>query len=230
MPAVLRARRRLRPRVAADARACATATSGSSTARRCGRRARWAADLGMLLARTDPDAPKHKGISYFAFPMDQPGVEVRPLREMTGSLAVLRGVLHRRARRRLRLHQRARRRLDRGEHHTDERALRPRRRRQRCRGWWVPRAQGRHARPQGRRADGRRAHGRGAVVALRTRWRAHGEGRARAGHATTTRCSVSASRRRTSSKRSADSCRCGPSSCAPRAAASRATATSPSCS
>jgi len=42
------------------------------------------ADLGMLLARTDPDVPKHQGISYFAFSMDQPGVEVRPLREMTG--------------------------------------------------------------------------------------------------------------------------------------------------
>ena len=42
------------------------------------------AELGMLLARTDPDAPKHKGISYFAFPMEQAGVEVRPLREMTG--------------------------------------------------------------------------------------------------------------------------------------------------
>ena len=42
------------------------------------------ADLGMLLARTNPDAPKHQGITYFCFPMDQPGVEVRPLREMTG--------------------------------------------------------------------------------------------------------------------------------------------------
>ncbi len=43
-----------------------------------------AADLGMLLARTDPDVPKHSGISYFAFEMLQDGVEVRPLREMTG--------------------------------------------------------------------------------------------------------------------------------------------------
>jgi alkylation response protein AidB-like acyl-CoA dehydrogenase len=42
------------------------------------------ADWGMLLARTDPDLPKHKGITWFAFPMHQPGVEVRPLREMTG--------------------------------------------------------------------------------------------------------------------------------------------------
>ena len=42
------------------------------------------ADYGMLLARTDADVPKHQGISYFAFPMHQSGVEVRPLREMTG--------------------------------------------------------------------------------------------------------------------------------------------------
>jgi alkylation response protein AidB-like acyl-CoA dehydrogenase len=42
------------------------------------------ADLGMLLARTDPDVPKHQGISYFAFEMLQDGVDVRPLREMTG--------------------------------------------------------------------------------------------------------------------------------------------------
>ena len=42
------------------------------------------ADLGMLLARTDADVPKHQGISYFAFNMLQDGVDVRPLKEMTG--------------------------------------------------------------------------------------------------------------------------------------------------
>jgi alkylation response protein AidB-like acyl-CoA dehydrogenase len=42
------------------------------------------ADMGMLLARTNPDAPKHQGITWFAFDMRQPGVDVRPLKEMTG--------------------------------------------------------------------------------------------------------------------------------------------------
>jgi alkylation response protein AidB-like acyl-CoA dehydrogenase len=37
-----------------------------------------------VLARTDPEATKHKGITFFLVPMDQPGVEVRPIRMMTG--------------------------------------------------------------------------------------------------------------------------------------------------
>jgi alkylation response protein AidB-like acyl-CoA dehydrogenase len=42
------------------------------------------ADLGMLIARTDPEQPKHQGITWFAFDMHQPGVDIRPLKEMTG--------------------------------------------------------------------------------------------------------------------------------------------------
>jgi alkylation response protein AidB-like acyl-CoA dehydrogenase len=40
--------------------------------------------FGILIARTDPDVPKHKGLTFFLIDMQQPGVEVRPLREMTG--------------------------------------------------------------------------------------------------------------------------------------------------
>ena len=42
------------------------------------------AKYGILLARTDPAADKHHGITYFICPMDLPGIEVRPIREMTG--------------------------------------------------------------------------------------------------------------------------------------------------
>lgn len=42
------------------------------------------AEYGLLLARTDWDVPKHQGVSYFVFPMRQPGVQVRPIKMITG--------------------------------------------------------------------------------------------------------------------------------------------------
>jgi alkylation response protein AidB-like acyl-CoA dehydrogenase len=48
-------------------------TSGAQWAKWC-----------MLVARTDPDAPKHKGLTYFLMDMEQEGVQVRPLRQITG--------------------------------------------------------------------------------------------------------------------------------------------------
>ena len=41
-------------------------------------------DWGILMARTDLEAPKHEGISFFLCPMDLPGIEIRPLKQMTG--------------------------------------------------------------------------------------------------------------------------------------------------
>ena len=43
------------------------------------------ADWIFVLCRTDADAPKHKGMSFLLVPMDQPGVEIRPIRQLTGT-------------------------------------------------------------------------------------------------------------------------------------------------
>ena len=69
------------------------------------------AEFGMLVARTNWDVPKHQGISFFWCPMRQPGVDVRPIRQITGESPLQRGVPRRRAGARRPPRRAARRRL-----------------------------------------------------------------------------------------------------------------------
>ena len=85
VPGLLRAGRRLRPRRRAHDRAQPrTATTSSSTARRSGRRSRTSPTGASSSRAATPTAQRHAGLTYLLVDMHAPGVEVRPLRQITG--------------------------------------------------------------------------------------------------------------------------------------------------
>src|SRR5438477_321993 len=58
-----------------------SASSGRSSSATLAHHSDWIFNV----VRTDPEAPKHKGLSFLLMPMDQPGIEVKPLKQLTGS-------------------------------------------------------------------------------------------------------------------------------------------------
>ena len=178
------------------------------------------------LARTDPDAPKHKGISYFAYrdgPARRRGAAAA---RDDGPGAVQRGVLRRRARRRLGdCIGGLGRRLGRRQHDARERARRARRAAAAARSAaGSPGKKARHARPAGSASSWRRAagtapssrHGRTRSALLDEAARKDSGATQDPVHPPAARAGVHP---RT---RSAGSCRCGRSGCRRRAAAARA--------
>ena len=82
MPTVLRARCRLRPR-RLSCRAVRDGDEYVVNGSKIWSSGAHHAKYGILIARTDPDQPKHKGISYFICPMDLPGMTMSPIVDMT---------------------------------------------------------------------------------------------------------------------------------------------------
>ena len=85
VPAVQRTGRRKRPREPRDPRRCATATSSSSTGRRCGRRTRTSATSRSCSRAPTPTRRSTAGSRSCSLDLRTPGVEVRPLRQITGA-------------------------------------------------------------------------------------------------------------------------------------------------
>ena len=85
VPALQRARRRVRPRRARYTRAIEDGDEWVVNGQKIWTSLGHIAKFGILIARTEPDQPKHQGVSYFVCPMDLPGIEVRPIIEMTGA-------------------------------------------------------------------------------------------------------------------------------------------------
>ena len=102
-----------------------TATSGIVNGQKVWTSGGQIADLGMLLARTNPDVPKHQGITWFAIDMHQPRRRgAAPARD-DRRRDVQRGLPHRCSRRRRRAHRRRQQRLGRRQHHASVGALGP---------------------------------------------------------------------------------------------------------
>ena len=89
-------------------------------------------DIGEIIARTDVDLPKHKGLTGFIVDMKAPGVEVRPLRQMTGGASFNEVFFNEVQRSRRRSTRRPQQRVERRVDDVDERARRDRRGRR----WW----------------------------------------------------------------------------------------------
>ena len=84
MPGLLRARRRLRPRLGADARRAATDGHYVVNGQKVWSSYAHLADWCILVTLSDPDAPRYQGLTYLLVDMHSPGVEVRPLTQITG--------------------------------------------------------------------------------------------------------------------------------------------------